>query len=112
MEPVPSVEGPLPDDELDRLIAIKERLKLAGVPEKDLVLGVGDRPSCHIDKLYSEEAQELWKASQQHGPGLPSLPGRHPAEHEVRAWLCAGCTLLGARPLTAILTSMAASCQL
>lgn len=68
MEPVPDIEGPPPDDELDRLIAIKERLKQQGILEKDFVLDVGDRPSCHIDKLYSEEAQVRWKATQQSEP--------------------------------------------
>jgi DNA-binding Xre family transcriptional regulator len=65
MEPVPVNDGPPPDDELDRLIAIKERLKQEGVPEKDFVLDVGDRPSCHIEVLYDREAHEHWKTSQQ-----------------------------------------------
>ncbi len=62
MEAVPDLEGPPSDDELDRLVTIKDRLKQEGVPEKDFVLDVADRPSCHIDELYSEEAEERWKA--------------------------------------------------
>lgn len=65
MEPVPVIEGSPPDDELDRLIGIKDRLKQEGVAEKDIILDVEDRPPCHIDQLYNQEALALWKANQQ-----------------------------------------------
>jgi putative transcriptional regulator len=65
MEPVPEMEGSPPDDELDRLIAIKERLKQEGIPEKDIVLDSEDRPPLHIDELYNQEALDRWKAAQQ-----------------------------------------------
>lgn len=65
MEPVPEMEGAPPDDELDRLIATKERLKQEGVPEKDIVLEPEDRPLFHIDELYNQEALDRWKAAQQ-----------------------------------------------
>ena len=67
MEAVPELEGSPSDDELDRLVAVKERLKQGGVLEKDFVLDVADRPSCHIDVLYSREAEERWKASRSPG---------------------------------------------
>lgn len=68
MEAVPDLEGPPSDDELDRLVTIKEKLKQEGVPEKDFVLDVADRPSCHIDELYSEEAEERWKENRRADP--------------------------------------------
>ncbi len=64
MEAVPAVDGPPPDEELDRLITMKERLKGDGVPEKDLALDIADRPPCHIDVLYGDEALETWKLAQ------------------------------------------------
>ena len=65
MEAVPEVQGPPSDDELDRLIAIKEGMKQEGVPEKDFVLNDADRPFCHIEVLYNDEAERAWKAARQ-----------------------------------------------
>ena len=53
MVPEPEPVGCLADDEVDRLLALKERLKLDGVAEREYVIEPGDRPSCHIDALYS-----------------------------------------------------------
>ena len=64
MVPVPEPEGLLADDELDRLIALKERMKEDGVQERDFALIVGDRPSCHIDVLYDTAVRKEWKGSQ------------------------------------------------
>jgi DNA-binding Xre family transcriptional regulator len=64
MVPVPEPEGLLGDDELDRLIALKERMKEDGVPERDFALINGDRPPCHIDVLYDTAVRKEWKGSQ------------------------------------------------
>lgn len=64
MEPVPELDETLPDDELDRLISIRDQLKDNGVLERDYVLETADRPSCHIEVLYDEEALERWKEAQ------------------------------------------------
>lgn len=63
MEPVPESVPPMEDEEIDRLMEIRDRQKADGVPERDFALGEGDRPPFHIDVLYGADARENWKGS-------------------------------------------------
>jgi hypothetical protein len=63
LEPAPELGDQVPDEEIDRLLAVKQAQKDAGIPEREFALESKDRPPFHLDALYGPEVRKEWKAA-------------------------------------------------
>ena len=63
LEPVPELGDQIPDEEVERLLAVKQAQKEAGVPEREFALKPKDRPEFHLDVLYGDAVRKDWKSA-------------------------------------------------
>jgi len=67
LEPAPELGEQIQDEEIERLLAIRQAQKGAGVPERDFALEPEDRPEFHLDVLYGDDVRREWKAAVDEG---------------------------------------------